>query len=654
MATIRRWYILLVCAISLQSVTWAVISLLRNLLITHFDPGPTAAAFQIAVIVIGLPVFLAHWFWEEKLAEREPGERESGLRRFYLYAMFAGFLAPFIANAFDLIGTLLRATTILDRRAFGLDAGDAVVYHLTALFVLAAIGYYHWRVRAADSKILAQEEVSPTVRRIFILGFSAAGLILTILGVINLLRWIIVVLSGSQGEMLGQLSRGYASEVTRLIVGISLWLVFWLWAQRLFNGPSAEERESVLRKFYIYSAVFIGALGTVGSATVILAGGLRQLLALPPKGNLSQPISIIVGTGLLWAYHAFVLREDATKTEEAPRQAGVRRLYHYLIAAIGLSALLVGLSGDLSVILRSFEAGFGSALREQLAWFTAALIAGLPVWLISWQMVQSRAVLAGPEGVEERQSLVRKIYLYFFLFVATMAVLSSAVYIVYRLLSLAMGEGNSKSLFADLGQAIAYLLIAVGVWLYHGASLRNDSRLMKQEQMERLEALRIVVMDGGEGQLGSAVLASLRRELPGLSLTPVGLTAAAAAAMGVEQTQDWSALLSEAGLVIAPWTASVARTETDAAIASALIASPMSKLLFPLPVEGWEWAGVERWSREALARQIVHAVKQITAGEEVKPARPPSGAVILGIFIGIWVILSLINMLVSLIFGRGL
>jgi hypothetical protein len=172
--------------------------------------------------------------------------------------------------------------------------------------------------------------------------------------------------------------------------------------------------------------------------------------------------------------------------------------------------------------------------------------------------------------------------------------------------------------------------------------------------MERLEALRIVVMDGGEGQLGSAVLASLRRELPGLSLTPVGLTAAAAAAMGVEQTQDWSALLSEAGLVIAPWTASVARTETDAAIASALIASPMSKLLFPLPVEGWEWAGVERWSREALARQIVHAVKQIAAGEEVKPARPPSGAVILGIFIGIWVILSLINMLVSLIFRGGL
>lgn len=651
MATVRRWYILLVCAISLQSVTWAVIALLRNLFLTRLDPGATAAAFQIAVIIIGLPVFLAHWLWEQRLAEREVGERESGLRRFYLYAMFAGFLAPFVANAFDLIGTLLRATTVLERRIVGLDANDALIYHLTALLVLAAMGFYHWRVRSADSKILAEEEVAPLVRRLFILGFSAAGLTLTILGMINLLRWITLRLTAPPSGMIGRMAWGYASEVTRLIVGAALWLIFWLWAQRLFNGPSAEERESALRKFYLYSAVFIGALGAVGSATVILAGGLRQLLDLPPIGNISRPLSMVIGTGLLWAYHAFVLREDARKAKEAPRQAGVRRLYHYLIAAIGLSALLVGLGGDLSVMIRSFEESFGSALREQLAWFTAALIAGLPVWLLSWRQVQGRAVAIGPVGVGERQSLVRKIYLYFFLFVATMTVLSGAVYIVYRLLSLALGEGNSKNLLADLGQAIAYLLIAVGVWLYHGASLRNDSRLMKQEQLKRLEALRIVVMDGEEGQLGNAVLAGLQRELPGLSLAPIGLTAAAAAAMGVEQTQDWSALLTAAGWVIAPWTIAVAKEETGATLAAALVASPARKLLFPLPMEGWEWVGVEQWGSQALARQIVQAVKQIAAGEEVRPARPLSAGAIIGIIFGILALLFLLTIPISYFMG---
>ena len=54
MSSIRRGYIYLVSAISLQAVAWAIIALLRNLFVFGIDP--VAVAFQIAVIVIGLPV----------------------------------------------------------------------------------------------------------------------------------------------------------------------------------------------------------------------------------------------------------------------------------------------------------------------------------------------------------------------------------------------------------------------------------------------------------------------------------------------------------------------------------------------------------------------------------------------------------------------
>ena len=66
MTTVRRWYVYLVSAISLQAVTWAVIALLRNLLLSRLDPEPTAIAFQISVIVIGLPIFVAHWQWGQR------------------------------------------------------------------------------------------------------------------------------------------------------------------------------------------------------------------------------------------------------------------------------------------------------------------------------------------------------------------------------------------------------------------------------------------------------------------------------------------------------------------------------------------------------------------------------------------------------------
>ena len=108
MITVRRWYIYLVSAVSLQAVTWAIIYLLRNLLTSGSSPPVEAVAFQIAVIVIGLPIFLVHWLWAQRLAGRDPDERQSAVRRLYLYGMLALFLIPFMVNAFDIVGVVIK------------------------------------------------------------------------------------------------------------------------------------------------------------------------------------------------------------------------------------------------------------------------------------------------------------------------------------------------------------------------------------------------------------------------------------------------------------------------------------------------------------------------------------------------------------------
>ena len=620
MSSIRRWYVYLISAISLQAVTWALISLLRFLLIPRLNAPRQAIAFSIAVILTGLPFFVVHWLWAQRLAAKATDERASTIRRLYLFGMMAGFLSPFIANAYDLLGTLLQAESTASRQAHGLTSSNAVLYHLLALLILAVLWSYHQRIANGDSEAVPETANATIVRRLYVLGFSAAGLTLTTTATNYLLLLIIMQFSSN---VMGRTSPGLAltSEITRLLIGVPLWLVFWRWAQRLFYSLDRREQESALRKVYLYAAVFIGSLGSVTSATGILAGIFRRALSVTSQreGDIRRSLSAIVALGILWAYHASILRDDTTGAQEAPRQAAVRRLYFYLVAAVGLSALLVGLIGDISVIIRSLDVGFGSPLRTEVSWFTAAIIAGLPVWLLPWRQEQNRALETSPEGASARRSMVRKIYLYFFVFAATVTVLSGTMSIVYQLLNWLL-VSNIPSL-SDLGTWIAAVMIAVCVWLYHGFALRGDTRLFSQEQAQRLQELRLVVVDVVGTGFASSLVAALKEEAPDLELTPIVLPTADTEAPTHHEIANQ---LAQAGLIIGPWTIAVSGGVEGAVppeIAQAVMNSPAQKLLVPTHSTGWEWAGVNRWDVESLVRQTIRAIKQIAAGQEVEPAR---------------------------------
>ncbi|MBI2976002.1 MAG: hypothetical protein HYY33_03535, partial [Chloroflexi bacterium] len=188
--------------------------------------------------------------------------------------------------------------------------------------------------------------------------------------------------------------------------------------------------------------------------------------------------------------------------------------------------------------------------------------------------------------------------------------------------------------------------IAVGVWLYHGAVLREDTRLARGDRSERLAGLRVAVVDGGDGRVGRGVLAALRQELPQLPVTAVGLTPEAAAAMEAAPGLEG---LREVTLIVGSWEA----LRPEGAI-PALAAYSGRKLLIPIWPEGADWAGVERWSDEALARQVARAVKQVSNGEEVRLARPPGAGAIIGIIVailaGLMLLMSGINFVAERVF----
>ncbi|MCK4725845.1 MAG: DUF3842 family protein, partial [Anaerolineales bacterium] len=308
------------------------------------------------------------------------------------------------------------------------------------------------------------------------------------------------------------------------------------------------------------------------------------------------------------------------------QQALVRRIYLYLMAGVGLAAVLIGLGGDLSVLIRALVGrGFIVDLRQQLSWFTAALIAGLPVWLANWRKAQIAVAQPDLAGLEERRSFVRSFYLYFYVFVATMTVLGGAVYALSQLVGLAIGAREARGLTMDIGQAVAYVLIAVAVWLYHGAILLQDRRILKQEEAKRLKPLRVVVVDAADGKLGSALVTRLRDKMPSITVQPLGLNPTAAEAMdGGASEQSPSEILSNAEVIVGPWSMAVvggAGGIVSESIANSVAASPARKLLIPVQEEGWEWTGVEVWKTETIIKEVISAVKQMAVGEVVRPTR---------------------------------
>lgn len=631
MSNARNWYIYLTSAISLQSFTWATIALLRNLSTRGLRSDLEFIALQFSILVISFPVFLIHWLWAQRLAQKDKEEQNKPLRRFYFYAILAGALVPFLANIFALF-------------AFEKFNQSAIIYFAVTAIPLAAIFYYHQQLLKQDASHFPHVGPLATIRRIYILGFSAAGLWMTATAIVNSLEIIFRQL-GQNAASIG-LRDAYRPEIVRLILGAAIWIYFWNWAQKLFAGKNREERHSALRKFYLYTAVFLSALGVVGAATGLLAGLIRRLFSLPPSGNAGTALSIIIGLGLVWALHAYFLRQDGLSEGDKAVKRGVRRIYLYLVAAIGLAAVLIGVAGNINVLIRaaSSSSAFGTGLREQAAWFIATLLAGLPVWYLPWGAAQKEAEGENQEAAENRNSVPRRNYLYFYLFIATITVLGSLIYIVFQLLLLILGERFGTGLGNDLAQAISFAVIGVGVLAYHGGILRNEGRLASGEKEERLAETSIAVLDGGEGKLGASLVEAIQQRFSTASVIPLGLTTASRKLMNTEiAANSFASQVKNAHFIIAPWHVITKSSGASSKLTGAIMDSSATKIFLPNRQENYYWAGVETWSNEGLVEEAVKTLSQVLAGEEVKYSRGLGCGTIAAIGLGLFFLLVILS-----------
>ncbi|MEF3275019.1 MAG: DUF5671 domain-containing protein [Chloroflexus sp.] len=611
MAVVRRWYLYCSATIGLQGFAWSLIWLLYPIVIAEDQLSAATIAFQLATLVVCLPLWLGHWLWGEWLARRDPDERASAIRKLYLYANLAAFLFPLISSISDLIR--LAVSFIVGRGPN--DPQAQLWYGVIVSVTLGSLFAYHGIVAREDARTAPLIGAGALVRRIYLLFVAGIGLLLWANGASELL-WLVL----SRPEI-GNSRLAFSDAVTNLITGLVVWIGHWWRAQQLFATADEDERASVLRKVYLYLVIVVAALTVVSNATLVLVGLIRSILRLPAYGSLSDVIAPLVIAGVIALYHARVLNTDAAAIAEGPRQAGVRRLAWYLVAAIGQITALVGIGGLLSVIIRGLAgAETITDLREPLAWFCSLLIVGLPLWIGCWWRVQRVDAQAGiAEGVT-RSSLVRRIYLFGFLFVASLTLLSSSIYILFRFISIALDETSRGQVLTDVAQALAFSVIAGGVIVTNGLVLRADTRLRENAERSRQAQVRVAVLANRE--LAAPIVASLQQQFPQLMLAVV------------DDSNGADAQLANADLIVGVW-----RPSDDL---SRLRSVPARKLLVPLDGENWTWIGLEPVVTRTIPNQLVQAVRQTLAGEMIKPYRPVSAGIVVGAAAAVFLVLLLL------------
>jgi hypothetical protein len=634
MRTIRRLYFYAVAFISLEVVLWGMISLLR-LIVTPNAIGNNATrlAEGLALILVGVPVFGLHWWAVQRDARRELDEHASGIRAFFLYAALLSTLIPVLQNLVAMADRLFLDAGHLSRLAAVFGAQQTWSDNLIALLMNTLIAFYFVTVLQKDWKQITVKESFTVVRRIAHYIWVLYGLGLTVAGVQQILTFILQVPPMPFGALLrAQFINGLALT----LAGTPVWVFAWKTVQDSLIEP--QERESLLRLGLLYALSLAGVITVLTSSGIVLDLVLRQLLGEKMSlqtfvQQISGPVSIGIPLAGMWGYYGHWLTKSMSEVTDAPRRSGMRRLYSYILSAIGLGAAFIGLRMVLAFLVDALPSvlAWGGVLRLNLAAALATLGAGLPLWLTTWRQMQAEALSSGAAGDHARRSLVRRIYLYLALFVSVIGGMVAAGSLVYRLLNSLLGVIVPNVLAASL-KDLELLALFVLMGVYHGLTMRQDGKTAGLALAEKHAAFPTLVFDVENGDFGPDMLIAIQKQTPRLpaALQPVN--------QPVEEGAHPLAVLLPADLALDP----------PDPLRKWLAAFKGSRLVVSRPATGWVWVG----STQPDLNQAALALRQLAEGQEIRQKAAVTGwmvfvYVIAGLF-GLEALALLVSLVASL------
>jgi hypothetical protein len=526
---VQRAYFYLVALVAIHMVVLAVANLLRvgaELALGASSGGFTGlpfvfsefnrpaeqyreqASLAIALLVVGLPAWIIHFRIAQRAALRSVEERGSALRSFYLHLVV--FVTALLVFGYGqrALRLVLQGTYLGDGSqfsqfgpgAFGLEAdwpARAAGAAAMALTAAGALAYHLW-LSNQDRRAVTIAGRAATLRHLALYGLATIGLlwaasttVSTLGGIWNRIADVVAPIPGFSNQFVpppgvqvpprpsqdDQLRFQLIGAVPAILAGLALWLGTWIPLQRGLRAstPDGEiERESVVRKLAIYLVVLIAALGVLLNATLALSNIVERILGTPAQEefrniqhDLGFPVINLIVFGTVWLFHRRVVQSEAARETAVERAATIRRLYTYLIAAIGLGMLAIGAAGSIGVF-GSQVMGLNTHGNGETATYIALVLVGAPAWALAWWPAQRRLT------DDERRSLPRRGYLYLAILGGVLGVLVFGSAALYRLLNAALAGDFPLATWHDIWHFTVDGTVSAAAFLFHLAGVRAD------------------------------------------------------------------------------------------------------------------------------------------------------------------------------------
>ena len=503
MKSIRRLYFYLVAIISIEIVVWGLVSLLRSIVDQTVSGGADALAQALALILVGVPIFLIHWLWAQRVSVRDEEEKSATLRAVFLYAILLGTLIPVVQNLLSFIDrSLVEVSGLGVARAFSSFREQTLADNLIAIIMNLIVASYFWGILRNDWATLTDQENFSEVRRLYRYIWMLYGLLMTVFGAQQILRFIFYI----PGNVLGELGREVVVNGTALLlIGTPVWVYTWRIIQDSLSDPA--EMSSTLRLGILYLLALGGVITVITTSAMVVNTIVTRLLGAGSTfydfvREIGGPISVGVPLGMIWAYYGHWLNRHIAAIVDPVRQAGMKRLYNYILSFIGLVVSFIGVVTLFRFIIDMITSQaflMGDTNRSSLASSISSLIVGLPLWLIMWQPMQTEALAQNELGDHARRSVLRKTYLYLALFGSVIGGMATAVGLVYQLIKVVLGSDAGSDFVNNLLNLTQLLFLFGVVLVYHLRVLRADGTSTADALAEKQNEFKVLIVDSGDG-----------------------------------------------------------------------------------------------------------------------------------------------------------
>ncbi|MBI4281868.1 MAG: hypothetical protein HY672_00045 [Chloroflexi bacterium] len=470
--TVRRLYIYFLSLAGLVTAAIGATLLVSAALGALFGPKAisgenTTTALGLALTIVGTPVWLLFWRMAQRSVRQNAVEIKAASRKVYLYLVLA-------------VSAIVASVAAIEFLQWLFKSDDFSGTPIALMLVWGGVWAFHWWTEGGEGQ---PTELGASVRRLYVYGLALFGMVVLALGASGVLRVAMdaayEALFGASGVLTGYPSLwsvAMRESLASALVGGLVW--WWHW-----HRVAAGDVDSTLRHVYLHLFAILGGTAmVVSSLSVLLYRILQWTIGSPEITSarlhfdvLPTLVSFVVVGGGLWGYHWATVRQEAAIARRG--LVGARRVYSYLVSAVGLVTLSAGLVFLFAVAIGVLSPAEGDRIaggdwwRNPLALAITLLAVGTPLWGLYWRDVQRVAVQG---GAEERSALSRRVFIYLIFGISVLMVLINLSIVLFRLFDAAFGGGDSSNVLWDTRWSVGILLAAGAVSVYYWMVLKED------------------------------------------------------------------------------------------------------------------------------------------------------------------------------------